>query len=340
VCLLNKDDCEGSCDDDEDYDDESMSEPDEPEDLEEPVHRLNLLDTGELRETTNDVQEDVVPTATAAPTPTEETITPTPTNPIPVIRPRNLDGGSHRYWEHQNVDFGEEPNINNQDRVWHCHHRFSPYTIPLAKALVTDHSRNMMDCEKCWRTIYPELSAPMGSTSTVKTAPAGTNGRPRGIVRATTHGGRRWHAPRGLFRANTTVGTAPHLTATISPLSQSVPLREASPMEDVQFTERVVDTYGNIITSNKLDVARRASIDFAPVKQISKTTRPASASASASEIFTTTPPDFSFAYECHSCKLLVCAPCRDAAFAAQEPREETPQTQTVVEDDSGDHLCI
>ena len=99
-------------------------------------------------------------------------------------------------------------------------------------------------------------------------------------------------------------------------------------MEDVQYTDRVVDTYGNIIATTQLDQQRRASLDtslnFAvdsgqtlgkkPLDDYQFTFNP------LSDVFATTATKFSLAHECLRCGLLVCQSCKDAAMAAPDTR--------------------
>ncbi|KAL6709301.1 hypothetical protein ACN47E_001708 [Coniothyrium glycines] len=309
VCLKGKDDCHGC--DDEDQDDDDYSEPDEPEDIEETTAFTGQPDanvTSSPREPITTVQADAGKTdpenpATASPTPDSAIFT----------RVRNLDGGSHRYWEEQAFDFGSEPDSDQRDRIWHCDHHFAISTVQLRKALSYPHSSAEMDCMKCWQPIYPEIRPAISTNpDRSRTVTAGVGGRPQGIVRSR----RTWQSPRGLFRANATVGTAPHLTAL---LSQSLPIREASLMEDVQFSSRVIDTYGNIITSKELKAPRRASLDDSHAEMPSP----------LSSIFPA--EKFSFAHECHSCNLVVCESCRDALVAQQqdltEPSEKINDTE-------------
>ncbi|OAG06517.1 uncharacterized protein CC84DRAFT_1071227, partial [Paraphaeosphaeria sporulosa] len=84
-CMQGRDNCLGNCDD-EDEDDYSDYEPDQEE--------------------YDELEDTVIETS--------------PTS----ARVRNLDGGSSRYWEDQNYDFGNEPGDNYADRSWDCYHDF------------------------------------------------------------------------------------------------------------------------------------------------------------------------------------------------------------------------
>jgi hypothetical protein len=238
---------------------------------------------------------------------------PTPPQPIPA---RNLDGGGASRWAGTHYNFGDEPSNDIQDRAWDCKHEFNEYTISFAAALTSPHATDM-ECVKCWCTVHPLLDAPQTEAKIVP-ASAG-RARGRGIARARA----RYAPPRGLFRADATIGTAPHLTATISPLSQSVPARQPSPMEDVQFSERIVDTYGNVITTTPVELKRRASFDNTtsfPVSTPAPSLKTIKSQTPVPSIFHPSPPPFSLAHECRYCNILVCASCRDSALELQEAR--------------------
>ncbi|KAH6876159.1 hypothetical protein BKA58DRAFT_136801 [Alternaria rosae] len=313
ICMDEPGDCGGGCiEDDDDDDGEDYGSDDESP--------SNTNDAPALPDETSQVPEPVEAAAIST--------------PLPASQPRNLDAGGHRYWENQDLDFGEEPGEDYQDRSWNCVHRFETYTIPLAKALVDDSAAEM-ECVKCWSSIHPEIEVPKtvaNDDTKAKTVPASTGRRTaRGFGRGNGPGrgcGRPRGAylpPRGLFQVGDAIGTAPHLTTSVlSPLSQSVPERETSPMEDIHYSSnRVVDTYGNIIATSEIELRRRAS-DASFVTNVV----PPQADLKAQVIFrassavfsTATTAKFSLAHECIHCALLVCASCRDGIFAAEERR--------------------
>jgi hypothetical protein len=118
--------CDGGCQDD--YDDEygySDDEPDRDED---------------------DENEEAIRAA-------EEASTEQSTPPV-----RNLDGGSSRYWEHQDIDFGDEPTETIQDRSWDCDHNFTAAKVSLTDSLKAPPTG--MECMKCWAPIQPEVQMP------------------------------------------------------------------------------------------------------------------------------------------------------------------------------------
>lgn len=327
ACLQGREDCGGACYDGEEDDDENVNsdgdtigpddsdEPDEPED---PVSASTAADnTASVIEASVSTPITIDEHDTGTQAESGDRVEPT-TSPRPIARPRNLDGGSHRYWEEQDLHFGEEPTDDVQDRSWVCRHYFKTYTIPLAKSLVNDPSTMEMECTKCWNRIHPEIESPKKPENIQQTfIPARPNGRGRGVRRGRGRGRGGYVAPRGLFRADATIGTAPHLTTTLSsPLSQSVPDRDMSPMEDVQYTNQVVDTYGNIIATTEVDPPRRASFDNDMETHTHSVEIPSKKTASLS-VFDATPATFSFAYECWSCSLLVCNACKDEILSEQ-----------------------
>jgi hypothetical protein len=298
-CLENINECDGGChnDDDEEYSD---GEPDE--------------------EFADDTTQVVI---REGPRETADTTTP----PQPTSRPRNLDGGGHRYWENADLDFGEEPQGSGDEPVWDCEHNFHTYSIPLATALTSQSIE--MECAKCWTIIHPTIYTPkVPGANKEKVIPAiSTRARISGVrgYRGRGRGRGRYATPRGLFRANATIGTAPHLTTTI--LSQSQPARDATPMEDVQFSERITDTYGTVITTTPTQPFRRASLESPEtvlrhrVHQHTKT----------SSIFDSTPPTFSLANECAYCYVLVCDKCKNDTLELEEATEREEAEQEVRE---------
>ncbi|KAI4665376.1 uncharacterized protein J4E78_002836 [Alternaria triticimaculans] len=315
MCMDEPEDCGGACNEygEDDGSDGNITESDEGE------SPSGTNDASALSNETSQAQETVGAAAMSTP------------QPAP---PRNLDAGGPRYWEDQDLDFGEEPGEDYQDRSWNCDHSFETYRIPLAKALVNDSAAEM-ECVKCWCSIHPEIEAPDAPSKgklRVSTVPAGAATRaPAGFARGhgrgtgRRRGGRRYIPPRGLVQLGGAIGTAPHLTTTITaPLSQSVPsqsasLREASPMEDIVYSDpdRVVDTYGNIIATSEIELRRRAS-DASFVTDVlpPRADRKAQATFNApSNIFSM---KFSLAHECVNCALLVCASCKEGILAAEE----------------------
>ncbi|KAJ4362035.1 hypothetical protein N0V83_010977 [Neocucurbitaria cava] len=333
VCMQHRDQCDGQCYEEGEDEYYSDDEPDEPD---QSVAQPNEIGNTEQNEAAGADAEASVEQATS-----------TATHPQPVVRPQNLDGGGDRYWERQDIDFGPEPTDDLQDRAWQCVHNFGTYKISLATALT---STPKVECTKCWCTIRPEIKASQSQhQASDKMVPASAGARPRGIQRVRVRDVGRYLPPRGLFRADASVGTAPHLMAPVSPLSQSVPTRETSPMEDVQYTssDRVFDTYGNIIATTELQEQRRSSLDSPSPQALAVRGKQApdktslekhkSTVKSFSEVFATLPPPtktFSLAYECPYCNLLVCEACKDAIVHAQKNDPATANEASMLNRDS------
>lgn len=311
TCLENIDQCDGGCYEDEDGDEEDYNSEHESDVSDDDVP--STQPEAETQAAGNATAEAATQTSSDSTTPTA-----TPSHAIP---PRNLDGGGARYWASSAYDFGEEPSNDIQDRAWDCSHSFTEYKISFATALTSRTTE--MECIKCWCTINPQLNAPQTQDKIVPAS--ASRSRAAGVRRARE----RYVLPRGLFRADATIGMAPHLTTSISLLSQSVPGREASPMEDVRYSERIVDTYGNVIATTPLELKRRASFGTAP-QEASKPV-PSSFDKAAS-IFATSPPSIAFAHECSYCSILVCESCMKCAIAVQEAREEKETERIVAEE--------
>lgn len=301
ICLEEKGQCQGECyESDEDYDGDDQSEPDEEEDPE----------TAELSQEPK-VEGVTRPEDSGAVVP----------EPEATARVRNLDGGRARYWEDSGLDFGEEPQ-DIQDKSWDCNHSFYEYEISLSEAFGRPGAHDM-ECVKCWTTVQPLITTPSTSrTSRPRKVPASSHRHLRGGIRRARG---RYTPPRGLIRHDATIGTAPHLTAS---LSQSVPLRPTSPMEDVQTTGRIMDTHGNMISTAPLEQipTRSASIPYLN-SNTTKSIKP------HSSILNTDTMTFSFAHECISCHILVCTACKDIAMG----EHITAPTEAPAQDDSPTH---
>lgn len=284
-CMKSRDVCEGSgvCNgDDGEEDERDMPESDEPE----PFHETGIDDTSELQ--TARARETGIVTAGSA---TEAQTT---------SRPRNLDGGSSEYWINQDLNFGEEPTEDIQDRVWECSHSFEPYTISLTESLLGAASTLGMECVKCWCMMRPNIETLPGSkmfpgtSKTPRRIPrrgrGGHRGRDRGAItrlRPPTY-----VPPRGLDRMDTTVGTAPHLT---------VQARSGSSSPRYEHSDRAKDTEPGLTTS-------ASNTSGIPLTALS------------------------VAYECGQCYLLICEECKDSIFIRQEAELEAPAAATEVED--------
>ena len=291
-CLKNKDVCEGECneDDGEEYQGD-MPEPDESE----PVHETGIDDTGELQTATARVIEVA----------TTDSVTEAQTT----FRPRNLDGGSSEYWMHQDLDFGDEPTEDIQDRAWGCTHSFDPYTISFTESFLGTSWPYGMECVKCWCMMRPNIETPPGSKASSETSKTlrrtprrgrgGHRGRDRGAVahlRPATY-----VPPRGLDRLNATVGTAPHLT-----------LQARSGGSRSQYEH-----------SNRAE-------DIKPEMTMQEAKAPTTTSASNLSGIPFTP--LSVAYECGWCHLLVCEECKNSVLIQQAAEREALAAATKVDD--------
>lgn len=289
-CMKSRDECEGGCYEDEDEDEASDSEPDEPE----PLPGSDGDTAVETQTTTTEITEALTQTL-------ESDASDTATTSHPAPRPRNLDGGTAHYWEQQDLDFGEEPTDDVQDRVWECHHDFEPYTISLTDVISTHRSMHEMECVKCWRSILPDIETPpkptiapeptrLARSSTGRGRGHGRGGRERGrgtIVRLRPA---TYVPPRGLIRSNTTVGTAPHLAVQLPHLAGPPSQLHADSMDDVQSEAK----------------ASKETMSKSPT----------------SNVFNNFSATFSIAQECHSCSLLVCKDCADAILAQRQAERE------------------
>ncbi|KAF1919033.1 hypothetical protein BDU57DRAFT_490948 [Ampelomyces quisqualis] len=246
---------------------------------------------------------------------------------VPAVQasPVNLDGGGSNFWANSTFDFGEEPINNGGEPQWLCNHYFGTYNTPFSMAF-TPRATDM-ECVKCWNTIHPTIEPPKASGNVKeKKVPtdgsrAYTNGVRRYRGRATGRGGGRlpFVPPRGLFRTDTTIGTAPHLTANLSLMSQSLPAQESSPMEDIQPNERILDTHGNIHTAFPAQLRHRASVGTPNYHEHKQRDVKFS---NISSIFEAAPPNSSLAHECRYCYMLVCEKCKNEEVAKREEIEK------------------
>lgn len=289
-CMKSREECEGGCYEDEDEDEASDPEPDEPESL-----------PGSNRNTTTGTGPVITEAAESAQQPTGSVPVAITTSVQPAPRPQNLDGGGAHYWEQQDLDFGNEPTDDGQDRIWECHHDFEPYTISLPHAMSKHPAMLEMECVQCWRIILPDIQTPSKpATVPDSSRPARyPTGRGRGRGRGARGRGRGhgavarprpvvYVAPRGLVRSDATIGTAPHLTARVTTLSFLSLGAPSDTMEDVQ---------------PGLDPKKAAQLG-----------------AAVSNVFSNPSTTLNMAQECYSCSLLVCKQCADAILDQREAK--------------------
>lgn len=321
ACLRDRDDCEGGCyeGEDEDEDNGSDFEPDEPEPL---LAQDNHPDTTTTIEQM--VKEERVESVAQAHAESASERTRTLQT---ASRPRNLDGGSARYWENQDLQFGDEPNNDIQDRFWDCYHSFTPYTVALASSISRQPLALEMECVKCWCAIRPAIETPQKPinvpTKTVHMPGNGViTGRARGGHGLRGHGRpmvarlrpAAYLPPRGLFRSDATIGTAQHLTATLTPTDRGSTNIMPRPMEDAQF-EADLDaamTDGEIVS--------------VPANQPKKI----AIVAATSNVFNETTTLDSVAQECEKCSLLVCQECADDILEQRRAEQEASEAEVVA----------
>lgn len=327
-CMQAMENCIGDCNDSEgDYDED---EPDEESDEEtEDSEEEEEIPTGPAPSTSNLAH--VFPHMSHA---AEVAPSTTPQDEVTALEPgstsarfRNLDGGSGYYWENQDVDFGDEPQEEYQDRSWDCSHQFNTAKIQFKDAFTDDAPANHMECMKCWATVHPEVEMP-GSVRTDKskitTAVASASRQIHG-----PHRRRTVHAPRGQQRTVSSLrGTrsmedlepassaAPTSDTSLAYLSSSASqhsLRLAHQRQD-DSTPQVVDLYGNTVA-----MARKAEDDDAD-EDMPDWEEEEEGNSRLS--FTTSSTPFSFAYECYVCGLLVCHRCKDSLQSHGGSEEE------------------
>ncbi|KAF1360890.1 hypothetical protein EJ07DRAFT_114429 [Lizonia empirigonia] len=321
ACLRNKDDCEEGCYEGGDGDEDNGSdfEPDEPEPLLAQDNHPDTTTTIE-RMVTEEQVESVAQAHAESASETTRTLQTT-------SRPRNLDGGSAHYWENQDLHFGDEPNDDIQDRVWDCYHTFKPYTVALASSISRQPSAHELECVKCWCAIRPAIETPQKSTNvptkTVRIPGNGViTGRARGGYVLRDH--RRsmvarlrpaaYLPPRGLFRSDATIGTARHLTATLTPTDRGSTNLTTRPMEDVR-------------SDADLDAAMTdGEIASDPATQLKKT----AIVAATSNVFNETTTADSVAQECENCSLLVCQECADDILEQRRAEQEASEAERVA----------
>ncbi|KAF2628204.1 hypothetical protein BU25DRAFT_41881 [Macroventuria anomochaeta] len=314
-CMKSRDECEGGCYEDDDEDSGSDFEPDEPESLRGSDNNTATEAQTATAEGTEATMADAAPEVLAGVA--TETNT---TSPV-TCRPRNLDGGSARYWEQQDFDFGEEPTDDVQDRVWECHHSFEPYTITLTEAISKPPLAHEMECVKCWCAIQPDIETPQKSTTIPAPAkiariPAGRGrggrcGRGRGMVARLRPAA--YVPPRGLVHSDATVGTAPHLTAQLTPVTLWTSETRSDPMEDIQ-SELEVD-FKKAESSPDTELYQKAP-----------------STCSTSLVFSGTSMAYSVAQECHNCSLLVCQKCADDILAQRQAKREAREAERAAEE--------
>ncbi len=296
-CMQSRDDCEGGCNEDDDEDEDYGSDSEHNED--EVPMRSDGIATNEPS-TTNTGEADAAETQSATQEAGLDTLNESSASRSQ-LRPRNLDGGPAHYWEEQDLDFGEEPTDDIQDRSWDCHHSFIDHTISLTEAISISATALEMECVRCWGSIQPVIDTPphvestsgtfKASRTTFGRARGGRRGRGRGLVarlRPTPY-----IPPRGLVRSDAVVGTATHLTARL-PHMRPRPSQTSDRMEGVQ---------------PGLDASSKATTSASALN--TTPTKP------TSNVFGSQPPPHLDARECYSCSLLVCSNCASSIEARQ-----------------------
>lgn len=313
-CMKSRDECDGGCDEQDDDEGESDFEPDGPE----PLAGEDSNPEGVRPENTGESDAAVTGTTSLA---IEQVANNAFTTPLPTPRPRNLDGGSARYWEIEDLDFGAEPTDDVQDTAWNCEHDFEPYAITLTEAISTSSLAHEMECVRCWSAIKPDIEAQSGTKASLASIPRPRTPaiRGRGGRRARARGAlaklrpAAYQPPRGLARSDATIGTAPHLTARLPTGSLRSSVAQSGPMEGIQSG---------------------TGADF---RAFGVGTKPRTA-VSGSIVFGSLPTTYSVAHECTRCSLLVCRACADLILARQQADEETqeemqPEEDTETEDE-------
>lgn len=307
-CLQSRDDCDGSCYEGDDEDEDYGSEPDEAEPVMVQGNDADLSTTHHEMATEGDIP--LLPQASIGTTSDTTTSAQTP------ARPRNLDGGSANYWENQGLYFGEEPHDDIRNRI--CHHTFKAHTISLASSFSPHTPAHELECVKCWSPIRPVIDTSQSTTTQAKLGrkqPLLRNsgvrgGRGRAVYahrgRRDTVGARLRPAyARGLSASNaSSVDAALHLTAHIPPVTSRRADVPTDTMEIIQ-SAAAIDSPMDIPTPTLV-----ATLATQPKK------KPASASPT-SAIFTTPPTILSAAQECEDCGLLVCQTCADQSLDQQ-----------------------
>ncbi|CAI6333077.1 unnamed protein product [Periconia digitata] len=267
---------------------------------------------------------------------------------------RNLDGGGPAHWESSDLDFGEEPQ-NGRGAVVMCYHRFYTHRVTLKESLAGTYltATNTMECMSCWREIYPEAS-PGGLgldchiTKQTMMIPAGPPSLPADSERA-----REWSRNRARehyenTRAHSSLkrelsGYASSVPDLNSPMVGQPPISYLHRPNRRWFhessSERVIDTYGNLITTQEHPRKRRRySLDSLtdappldahlqengtekPGKRDQRMTKLKGEGVHSSAVDKTS-QSFSLAYRCSECTFIVCSTCKDEMEKMNEGMSE------------------
>lgn len=329
VCQDPMDECNGECyEEDDHYDSDDEDEVEVPA----PVAETQIV-------VNDDNREGAEAPTTAAPDvqtqPTQESTTSAPLPaPVPVPdrprRPRNLDARSRHYWEDAGLNFGDEPSDEIQDRAWECSHSFSTAKAGYEEALLKAPTATGMECSRCWCTVYPEMELPNSVNAGGARMVSGISAR---------FGGRGRGRGRGLIRRGGAVAprmmdgrppTMPWMHMTMPPPPGfSIPNPSPQPSQPAQRPYiAVVDTYGNSITTTEINIPdRRVSFETPRPTHVDLDT--------AMDVYSSSMPNtqpshislfgkeqgsreqFSFAYECSGCSMLVCENCKKELLTEQ-----------------------
>jgi hypothetical protein len=340
VCLKERNDCDGGCYESEDEGSDYESDG-EPESVQIQERSVNADATTQTTEASAQPADFIPLLSILDPDQTPTTTTP----PQPVSSPRrNLDARSRNYWEDAGLDFGDEPSDDVADRAWDCYHEFETAKIDIGHALNKTPGTANMECSKCWCSIHPEVERPNIDAGASKLVSG--NGRGRGLRRLLRRGrGGRLPLRYDLLRRDATLGSSLPSTST----------SDVHHMEGVEVAsnngDRVVDTYGNVITTtdfvlNPISSPRRFSFDFdftaEPMLKLpddgvtgegkAKTKENGSVGLEKHDSEKTQDTPFSLAHECMHCGVLVCSTCQDELLAERAAKQEREQAQEQEQD--------
>ncbi|PVH93208.1 hypothetical protein DM02DRAFT_733263 [Periconia macrospinosa] len=242
----------------------------------------------------------------------------------------NLDAGTPDDWAASNLNFGQEPSNEEPPVTGMCEHYFSEHSITLKESLLGTSltPTNQMECMRCWREIHPTVEyryriRPYKPTVVPAGTPASldndqhTTRRPHNRAREHTRVERTLPVKRELSGYAASV---PDLTAPpVDQLPASIPPRHTNSDWLPAPSNYIVDTYGNIVTTQEPPRKRRrysvhdpSDLDIQPHQTTTFNSNTAISQPSSSSKEAENPhPHFNMAYRCSECTIIVCSTCKE-----------------------------
>lgn len=208
----------------------------------------------------------------------------------------NLDDKPLTHWENIGADFGDEPYEDDLDNEVDCHHTFTPDRVPMHKLPLAQ-----MECSSCWNPVHPEIELP-GKVDRKLRRRGERMVAPNDQARSRRNRENGKRVTRGTSFRGEQDSTPPHRRSRSCERRCAMASQPMMPLNLVSDNkDRVVDTYGNTVSSNDFILyrgpRRRHSFHFTPESTVTSDEE--------------APAPFSLALQCMHCEMIVCSACKE-----------------------------